>query len=168
MRLFVAGSVDRNIRENISLWQKKFEDFPLRPIPRENLHITFIAPWNTQNVDEAEEILHTLIWDEGAIPVKIDEIVTKKSLAWAHVKEDKKLYMLRKRLHRIYEKKEERRRHKFHITLARYNNGYVTRQMKREMKSKLDWNMTIRDIVLFRSDLTPEGAIHTPLTQISL
>ena len=59
-RIFVALGVLEELQKEISLWQKKRADWPVRWVNGENLHITLVPPWHEKNVDAIISALEKL------------------------------------------------------------------------------------------------------------
>ena len=60
MRIFVSVKIGKELENKIIEWQKSRDDLKVRWLKPENLHITLIPPWETQNIEEVKNKLKSL------------------------------------------------------------------------------------------------------------
>ncbi len=67
--------------------------------------------------------------------------------------------------------KKEHRPFSPHLTLCRVKTKTAGKSLTSAVESilkKIDYSFHVSELVLFQSELTPKGAIHTPLTRVKL
>jgi len=184
MRAFIALRLPENILSSINKIQEdlKLFRFPVRWVRPENIHITlkFIG---SISESEAEIIGAEMDYCAGGCsPVTLSAkgigvfpSVARPRVIWAGLSGQISLLLsfqdtLEKRLEKSGFKKEERP-FKGHLTIGRLKDRVNNERLIEAIRKHKDFNTDLFDageIILFKSDLLPEGPVYTELLNVPL
>ena len=57
-RVFVAIKISASLAEQITEWEKKLRNLPVRWLAEKNMHVTLIPPWYELDVDKVKGALN--------------------------------------------------------------------------------------------------------------
>lgn len=176
MRTFIALDIPDNIKEKIFIYfDKEREKWrEMKWVEKENLHITlkFLGEVEEEKIPLISKILDDVSKRFESFNLKLDKVGFFPSLKsprvlWVGVYPEenvKKLFdFLEKELEKLGFERERREFHP-HITVARFKKRNI---FKMEEK-KLGDSFKANEVVLFKSNLTPDGPIYTPLKKVRL
>ncbi|MBN2121034.1 MAG: RNA 2',3'-cyclic phosphodiesterase [Candidatus Omnitrophica bacterium] len=182
MRCFVAIKLSKEVKDEIVRIQNKLQPLELHAkwTEYENLHITlkFLGQIPEENITEAKEIVSgvsslvkpfTLNFSKaGAFPS-----LGRPRVLWVGVEPDaepvKIIEYLEEQFQKLSIPRETRPPHP-HITLARIKSPENTHKLKSAVESLKveDINWEVKEVVLFKSILTPRGAIYEEIFSVTL
>lgn len=170
--------LSERLQREILQWQKKYQELPVRWIPSEFLHITFVPPWYEEDVAGVIEHLQTMP-KQRQVSVTFETVmlgpdVNYPRLMWAKGEMPDELFTLRAlladRLDRssFAKASEDKQEPLLHTTLARFNQDQYASFAYKQLFEKIEWKETITSFTLLASHLKPTGAIYDPLVNIDL
>jgi 2'-5' RNA ligase len=163
MRLFVGIAASTVIKEKVKLWQGRNQREYFRLTPPENLHITLVPPWYTDNSEEAIEKLNHLNF--FPINIMFNRISTNpgRSLIWAEAGQvPQELVQLQQICEERFGVKPEKRLFRPHLTLARFKNRRSEGAWTNET---IVWPETLDNVTLYESVLSSSGAVYRVVSQ---
>ena len=183
MRTFIAGILSKDLKDSCLAIQEEFKRLELNVkwIEPQNIHLTFkfLGEIPEDVVSKIKVALQDLFKDEPAIRTAIHKLgvfprLKSPRVLWVGL-EDKE-GRLRDYFLRIEGALKniglapEKRGFKPHITLGRFRSlknisGFIKKAESLEIKPLGGY---ITQIVFFKSQLTPQGPIYTPLEEIIL
>lgn len=183
IRLFIGIDLPEHIKtslENIIRELKSSID-GARWVPRENLHVTlkFLGSVELTLMKEIVEKISGALRDLSWFDYNLSEIGAFPSLKSARVfwvgtsEGSEKIESLFKTIDsslKFLHLKEEKRKFHSHITLARLKiNKKIDLNMVEDIASKVPSDiLTVEEITLFQSELSPQGAKYKVLERFSL
>lgn len=161
-RIFLAIDLPKDIKKNLREKLKEINSGNWREIDHDNLHITLIFFGNL-----TDEKLKRLIESFKQIKlerfeIKISEIVRKKDMLWANIRESASLESLYEELKdkSRFLDLEDHRRFTPHITLAK------TKKKFQMPKMLLNLDFSIDRITLYESKIDHRGSKYYPILKI--
>ncbi len=180
LRAFIAIPLPAAVQQKISTLQQQLRALlpELKCVKTENLHLTlhFLG-------DQSEELLAEIGQNMLSIGQKKKNFnVTVEGLGffpnrrrprilWLGIEPQDKLIDLHRQLTETLQSQGlncEQRTYRPHLTIGRFKNNPRTTEQLCPFLSQQCGNFMIDKMILFSSRLTPQGAIHTPLTEASL
>ncbi len=175
-RLFIAIDADSAQRRKLS--SIATDELSARWTPADQLHCTlrFLGDTSDDDLKAVEDRLSEI--DAAPLPLHgrglgVFPSLRNPRVLWARVARHPALLELH---HQIESAVQELAfapdRHDFtpHITLARLKDADAE-QVYRFVQQHRDWsypNSLVREFILYQSELTPEGALHTPVAHYPL
>ena len=184
IRCFIAVEIPDEVKER--LWSVKGELEEIAPevrwVRKEGMHLTlkFLGNVEESRLGEIEEAIAEAVSGLGEIEAEVASTgaFPKADFArvvWAGViGEVKKIRELQRRIENAMSSlgfEREGRSFVPHITLGRIKRPGRNRKMAAKLAAMSEYSFgsfTIREVVLFKSQLHPEGAIYTALARIPL
>jgi 2'-5' RNA ligase len=172
-RIFIGLKISKRLQAEITRWQKRHIDLPIRWIAGKNLHITLIPPFYARNIKTIAAKLKAAKFFSASIVAELDKISfgpdpKRPRLIWATGKTPENLLNLKKYLHKILKKKSEKRSFSLHLTLARFRPREFRRFTAEKINKKIFWREAFESIALFESKLSPKGAVYEVLREVKL
>lgn len=188
LRTFIAvdfpPEIIQKIGKIITYFKTQTPDEALKWISTNNLHLTlkFIGEIPEEKLSQVQAVLADSLQNQSAFNIKIEGLGMYPNehnprVIWLGIVADDALINLHQTLDSALEEVDiEREKRKFspHLTIARVRRGTKRNTISEigEILSlfKVDslGNTTIKQVVLYQSELTPKGPIYTPLMTISL
>ncbi len=176
MRLFVAIYLPGNIRSRLASLERGIPG--ARWVPSDNLHITlaFAGEVGVPLVADIEERLSEVRFHPFEFAIRgVGYFGSLRNVraVWAGVDVSENMNRLQKRVRRAFELagvRFDRRRFRPHVTLARVR-GETGHHLANFLSEHSLLNITgieVRDIVLFESQLSSDGATYIPLSRYRL
>ncbi len=178
MRLFIGIPLEERVKSDIINLQSKFKNADkIKWVSKENMHVTvkFLGETFESSLENIKSALDKSIEGKESFYISINKVLAfpslrKAKVIWTNV--DKNSGIIKK----IFEDLEnslsgagfakEEREYTPHITMARVKDGVdissISEQLKFEHKTKIE------SVILFKSELHPQGAVHTKLYEASL
>ncbi len=179
IRAFIALELAPGV---ISLLEKVQQDLKqlnirARWVRPENIHLTlkFLGDINPGDVDRIGDAMIGAAADISSLTLSVRTIgvfpgIKRPRVIWVGLGGDvQALFALQGRLEAGLDTigfPKEKRAFKAHLTLGRIKQAVkpdVIRQMMRQYASLSSEGFTCRQVILFKSDLKPTGAVYTPL-----
>jgi 2'-5' RNA ligase len=172
MKIFVAIKISEKLQGEILEWEKKYKSLPARWLRPENIHITIIPPWETENIEEAKRMLDSL-GKKGGFEVAFHKICYGPNpkhprLIWVEGEGGKEYEALRTDLENIFGavKGQKGRGDGFiHLTLARFNPEDFRRFSVKELEEPVNWIEKVKNVVLLQSF---PGSVYKELYKVAL
>jgi len=171
MRLFISIDPPLEQQRQISKLMQQVGLATLKPTPMEHLHFTlaFLGEQPPQKLEEIEQTIAGL--EIPPMQLRCEGINWFRSgVIWLRVEPDKSLISFQKKLcHQLRNTgiQLDSRKYIPHITLFRCKRKLQARQLEQVSKvfSGFSFSFTVDHLLLKKSQLTPEGAKHTVLTE---
>ena len=192
LRAFVAIELPEGLKDKLKTLQARLKKGAGRGISRaapERIHLTlkFLGDIGAESVDKIEAALRSAAEGSPPFGLKAAEVGTFPSLktplrlpmprvVWVGIEECEALSRLQKRVEEELSAlgfERDDRPFSPHLTLCRVKTKESQRLMAKYLKGpglemKIDESFEVDEIILFKSELSSGGAIHTPLKRISL
>jgi len=183
LRLFIAIELPSNIIDGLRNVQEELKDKSNKPswAKPENIHLTlkFLGDIETNKIDSMVNILEGIAGKSFSFEISVKGVGTFPAagtprVIWVGIEENKDMLQLYNNIEEGlatlgFEK--ERRDFKPHLTLGRIKFLNDRAGLKRGLEKVAGLNLArfaVAGFALFKSTLTPEGAIHTRLKEYTL
>jgi len=183
LRLFIAIELPSNIIDGLRNVQEELKDKSNKPswAKPENIHLTlkFLGDTETGKIDSMVNILEGIAGKSFGFEISVKGVGTfpaagNPRVIWVGIEENKDMLQLYNNIEEGlatlgFEK--ERRDFKPHLTLGRIKFLNDRAGLKRGLEKVAGLNLArfaVAGFALFKSTLTPEGAIHTRLKEYTL
>ncbi|RLB12928.1 MAG: RNA 2',3'-cyclic phosphodiesterase [Deltaproteobacteria bacterium] len=180
IRSFLAFEIPPEIRDTLALIYNGLRETALnvRWVKQENIHITVIFMGNVdeKNIVPMAKVLEKACNKYAPFMIRIKGAGVFSNLRnprvlWIGVDGDiKRMRYFRDRLQKdlkAFGIKEEKRRFTPHLTVGRFKRGFNQGAKLKELIEKYrdiaSADAMLKELVLFKSELRPEGAIYTKL-----
>lgn len=169
-----------DIKKRVGVWQKEHDNFGVRWIRPDNLHITVVPPWYA-----TENELYEAAWVLQAASTKVRPCVANFTkvlfgppgrtprLIWAEGKTPPELRQLKDTVQNaLFDNettgfsKKENRPALLHLTIARFRPHEI--KNKPQLNGAIDWKFDVGEIRLMESVLKRTGAEYTVLQKFQL
>lgn len=184
IRAFIAAEIPEEIKEKLWALHNEFASIApeIRWVRKEGMHLTFKFLGNVDEgkIDEFEKALQATTKNTGAIRLEIKSLgafpkTTMARVLWVGVSgELEKLQDLANKIEATMNKfgfERENRDFVPHITLGRIKFPKRNRKLEEKIQALSEQKFgefEIKGIVIFKSELHPQGAIYTELARIPL
>jgi len=123
VRVFVALKITSDVAEELTKIARPLERFAVRPITKEDIHLTLVPPWNEPSVPSAVEKLRTVVGDHFPFMLHFRHVgygpdPRRPRFLWAECSASKELTDLHAGLLRAFGQSDGRP-FRPHVTLAR-------------------------------------------------
>ena len=180
-RGFIAVDVDDLPLINNFMGELRESGAQLKLVEKENLHLTlkFLGDTREDDIDKIEEIMR-----ESLVGVKPFKILLKDvgffpgrnyiKIVWIGVENGEKLVKIAESLNEKLEKlgfKREKKGFVPHLTIARVKSSKNKDELLKvveKYRGIIFGEQEIKDIKLFRSDLTPKGPVYSVVREINI
>jgi len=173
-RLFVAVDLPENIKEEIAKAGAKLPKDGIRPVAKENLHITlkFIGEVGTEKIEEIKAKLRTIKMKGFDCELKGVGVFPNENyirVVWIAI-ESEELPHLAQAVETALKGigKKEDREFSPHLTIARVSKKIDLRDFLEKNKNREFGKFTVCDFALFESTLTPNGPIYKKIENYEL
>ena len=183
LRLFIAIELPSNIIDGLRNVQEELKDKSNKSswAKPENIHLTlkFLGDTETGKIDSMVNILEGIAGRSFSFEISVKGVGTfpaagNPRVIWVGIEENKDMLQLYNNIEEGlaalgFEK--ERRDFKPHLTLGRIKFLNDRAGLKRRLEKVAGLNLgrfAVAGFALFKSTLTPEGAIHTRLKEYTL
>jgi len=183
LRLFIAIELPSNIIDGLRNVQEELKDKSNKPswAKPENIHLTlkFLGDTETGKIESMVNILEGIAGKSFSFEISVKGVGTfpaagNPRVIWVGIEENKDMLQLYNNIEEGlatlgFEK--ERRDFKPHLTLGRIKFLNDRAGLKRGLEKVAGLNLArfaVAGFALFKSTLTPEGAIHTRLKEYTL
>lgn len=169
------------VSENL---QGKLKDMPIRWVPVPNIHLTlkFLGDVSEKNIPMIQEILHAEAASHKQFEISVGGFgvfpsYTRPRVIWIGVEAPEELHQLYRRIDVETARlgyAPDKRKFNPHVTLGRVSRNANSKEVRfiggelRKYKLGFLGAARIMDVHLFRSDLSPKGAVYTKLNTASL
>jgi len=183
LRLFIAIELPSNIIDGLRNVQEELKDKSNKPswAKPENIHLTlkFLGDIETNKIDSMVNILEGIAGKSFSFEISVKGVGTFPAagtprVIWVGIEENKDMLQLYNNIEEGlaalgFEK--ERRDFKPHLTIGRIKFLNDRAGLRRGLEKVAGLNLArfaVAGFALFKSTLTPEGAIHTKLKEYTL
>ncbi len=173
-RVFVGLPISEKLQKEIFEWEKQFSRLPVRWLRPENFHITLVPPFYADN-EEIEKLGNILeeLTGFGSFAVEFGKVTfgprpLQPRLIWAEGETPQKLLDLQQKIDQILGRVPEKRPLKLHLTLARFRPESFSSFEIQKLDEKIAWADEIKELALFESKLSRDGASYQIIREISL
>jgi 2'-5' RNA ligase len=184
MRAFIAIELDPQIKKSLGQLVAKLnaKKCNVRWVKSPGMHLTlkFLGEVSSEKVLEVINVMHSVCKKYKAFPLKLAGTGTfppglrKPRVVWVGVDANKSLLHLQKELEEELAKisfPSEKRSYHPHLTLGRVKSGdglsSLVDELENERGSEFG-EMTVDEVVLFKSTLKPSGAEYTHISSSRL
>ena len=183
LRLFIAIELPSNIIDGLRNVQEELKDKSnkLSWAKPENIHLTlkFLGDTETGKIDSMVNILEGIAGKSFSFEISVKGVGTfpaagNPRVIWVGIEENKDMLQLYNNIEEglaTLGVEKERRDFKPHLTLGRIKFLNDRAGLKRGLEKVAGLNLArfaVAGFALFKSTLTPEGAIHTRLKEYTL
>lgn len=183
IRAFIAINISPEIAQRLNVisgeLQQMLRGVPIRWVPVENIHITlkFLGDVSESNLDLLKEMLEAEVARHPQLEISAGELgafpsIRRPRVLWVNVQAPPELVALQRGIDneaaRLGYDREERA-FSPHLTLGRVSRNANSSDARRisEVLEKYVVGYIgaarIREVILYRSDLYPNGAVYTPI-----
>ncbi len=180
-RLFVAIPVSDEIKLAIKPIAEGLADTgaDLRLVPLENIHFTmkFLGDVDEKKIPEIEDRLRKIAKSTPKFAIKVKNAgvfpsLEKINVVWLGV-EDSSLVSLMKKINQElnYIKPQDHKEEIAHLTIARIKSGKnkaILQKLLKSIEKKEFGEMEADKIILYESELLPEGSVHKVVKEFRL
>ena len=173
-RLFIAIPVPEAIKQYLQCVEQWGNYKNIRWVPSENLHLTvhFLGKTATEKLPFVEETLEKVAHESNAFELRFRRFRTiyksrKPVMVWAEFHKYEIFSEIVSQFRRFFESKEEKAPVP-HITLGRFKKGGQFIQQKESERVDNKIILPVRQIELWESTLSPEGAVYITLRSCTL
>ena len=185
IRSFLAFEIPTEIRDTVSFIYNglKNTDLNVRWVKEENIHITLVFMGNVdeKDIDPMGRLLEKACNKYGPFLIRVKGVgvfssIRSPRVLWIGMEGDiERMRHFRDRIQKDLKRfgiKEEKRRFSPHLTVGRFKRGFnktdKLRSLIEEYRDTASPDSMVRELVLFKSELRPEGAVYTKLNSWSL
>ena len=183
LRLFIAIELPSNIIDGLRNVQEELKDKSNKPswAKPENIHLTlkFLGDTETGKIESMVNILEGIAGKSFSFEISVKGVGTfpaagNPRVIWVGIEENKDMLQLYNNIEEglaTLGVEKERRDFKPHLTLGRIKFLNDRAGLKRGLEKVAGLNLArfaVAGFALFKSTLTPEGAIHTKLKEYTL
>jgi len=178
MRLFIGIPLEERVKSDIVNLQEKFRSAgKIKWVGKENLHVTvkFLGETFESSIESIKSAMDKSIAGIESFHITINKVlgfpsIKRPKVIWANVDKNaeiiEKIFMdLEDGLSGFGFAKEERK-YTPHITMARVKDGADISDISEKLD--FEYNTKIESVVLFKSELKPQGAVHTKIYEVVL
>ena len=170
-RVFIGIPAPSLLKKEILNWQESYlNDFKVRRIESQNLHITLIPPWYEENMNDVIKKLVSLknLAKPFAIlfsKVELGPKGQKPRLVWLHSETPIELTNLQEKLSDVFKYKQERQ-FITHLTIMSWNHKKV--KVSKQDFPEISLKMFVDKVCLYESKLNPKGAQYKILHTVDI
>ncbi|MDP4266841.1 MAG: RNA 2',3'-cyclic phosphodiesterase [Bacteroidota bacterium] len=165
MRIFIGIQIGEELIKQILKWEDRHQtllrkiepgaDIFVRWLKPENLHITVIPPWDTEDIESVKNNLEQ-INKIGAFEIMFDYVsygpkIKHPRLIWTGGQTHKKFLELKSNLEDITGIKDNHQETLIHLTLARFKEPYFKKISSAKINENIIWKDIVSEITLFQS-----------------
>ncbi|MBU6388456.1 RNA 2',3'-cyclic phosphodiesterase [Patescibacteria group bacterium] len=154
-RVFIGIKMPDGIAEELVKLHARLAGLPVRLIPKEDLHLSLVPPWQETMVIAASQKLRSVLADTPAFHCALQKLSygpdkSRPRLVWATCEDRAELITLKKRLLKAFDARE---RVPFvpHVTVARFTESDETASRRVPLGIPLDMPLPIERVQLFES-----------------
>jgi 2'-5' RNA ligase len=164
-RIFIGLKPDKHILKNVKITRSGLENLIKNWVSEENLHITLIPPWKTEDTQETVNKFNSLNLPTGQLQINLNEveIYAPKTMLWAKGKNTPELIILRDFLLKNFNLPEDNREFLIHMRLAKNVDQSVMFP-----NIEINWSFIPDKLTLYESVQSPEGMEYKTLTEIEI
>jgi 2'-5' RNA ligase len=167
--------VPGDLGRSAAIFRERHRHDAVRWMKPEQLHITLLPPWQCTDTDKVCHILHDVAMRHSSLEVAFDRVSAGPSgdnrrIVWATGKASKRVCDLHRDLQTAVCIDGYRCEREFllHLTLARFRAGGSGGAVKACLNEPVEWRGTLTSIVLYESELRPEGVQYRVLCEHGL
>lgn len=184
IRTFIAIDIDQPPKQKISglIDQLSKSNADVKWITENQMHFTlkFLGQTDELLVPKISGVLESIAEDFGEFTILLSDIgafpnIKRPRVIWLGIDKGKdKLELLNEKIETSLEKlgfEKEKRRFTAHLTLGRVRSLKNIEGLKAliaKIDIRIQDEVKVNKVILYRSTLTPKGAIYTPLRELPL
>ena len=170
-RLFVAVPVSDDITEKIRPVIEKLKETgaDLKFVSHFHFTLKFLGDVNEKNIQEIEEKLAEIAKKTKAFPICVKSTgvfpsLEKINVVWIGVQDSQFSELMKKITTKLDYIRKDVHEEVPHLTIARMKSGRNKEQLKealQQVEHREFGSMIVEKIILYESELTPEGPVYT-------
>jgi RNA 2',3'-cyclic 3'-phosphodiesterase len=170
-RVFIGIPAGEELMAEVTEFRKRHAGLRVRWIKPENLHLTVVPPWESENPVGFCGILEDVASgfqaaDATFTLVRPGPVPSRPRLVWATGKASSFFPALRDELStRLSPVSVEHRPFLLHLTIARVRHEDERALARMELEEPVSWSATFRRLCLYESILKPSGAEYRILCE---
>ena len=164
-RIFIAIKPTDHIVKKVQTMQEQLAFLPVHWVPPENLHVTLLPPWKSENYEHALKTFSSLKIEKPKIALTFESVqfYKPKNILWAVGRAPEFLGPVIENLRNTFQQPADERKYLMHITLAKH----VAAELK-VPEVQIDWQFVPEELTLFESLQTETGTEYKTLSSIPL
>lgn len=167
MRLFIGIELPEGIRERVFALEKELPKEGIKPVAKENLHITIKFIGEKEDASETIAALEKIENEQIKIDVKgVGAFPSMDYINVIWVGAEGGLEPLVRKIENALKMKKER--FDGHITIARVRKRIEAREFFKKHENEDFGKFTAESFTLYKSTLTPQGPIYERLKEFEL
>jgi 2'-5' RNA ligase len=173
-RVFIGFHAGQALSDAVAGFRRLHDGMNVRWILSENLHVTMVPPWETEDPDLVCSLLGELASGFAAVPVRFDVVSFGPEpghprLVWATGEAPAALRGLAALLKGAFGGGNDAgREFLLHLTIARIKRQEGRPLSDLKLHEPIEWNTELDTLCLYESVLKPTGAEYRVLCRISL
>lgn len=172
-RVFVGVKICQDLVKKIELWKKNFLNLPVRWIASDNLHLTLLPPWYTQDIHSLINHFQSFQTSVKPFVISFEKITFGPNpnlphLIWVSGQTPPALSILKRDLEFFLKQPSEKRDFLLHLTLARFKKEKFSCFPFKILDEKINWQQQVSSVNLYQSFLSKDGANYQVLAKVSL
>lgn len=180
MRSFIAVPIPQPLRQQIAKLQQQLHRLvpQLKIPPATNLHLTlhFLGDQSQEQLAEIGQVMLSIGQKKKVFNVMVEGLgffpdQQQPRILWLGLKPENGLNELYQQLANSLNKRgltTEQRRYRPHLTIGRFQQPTKNSDQLCPFLSHCCGSLKIDRMILYTSELTSQGAVHTPLTTAAL
>lgn len=172
-RVFVGYELSDMLKQKVVKWQELHDYLPVRWTPRDNLHVTLVPPWYTEDVEDVITLLRSMKQSVEPFSVLFESLTIgpedrRPWLLWARGQIPEAFLLLRAQLIYLLQRQDEKRTPVLHTTIARFDKKKFERFPDKNFSEAIQWEEKITSFSLIESHLRRTGAVYETLVKVEL
>lgn len=171
-RIFLAIKISDELRAQLRSFKNRFSNMSIRWSLFENLHITIVPPWYSDNPEQEIRILRSVHTYPEEFFLQFTEIrfgpdQRRPRLLWVLGRESPGLTQLKTVLEKSLQQKTKYKNFIPHITLGRFKSR-LEPEIRSSFPYTVDWAEHVSTLTLLESFLSPKGARYETVAEFPL
>ena len=163
-RIFIGIKFIDKIQNSALRWAEDRQNWPVRWMPKGNLHITLVPPWNEEKLENIINILNNVQGRTSSFKISFNKIIfappgSHPRMIWAIGDAPKELIEFNDTINKALNFKNSRQ-FRLHLTLARFKPESYNKIKNKNLIKDINWSEDVKSFELIKSTLQPSGAIH--------
>lgn len=167
MRVFVGIPVKNPLLRAIQGWRDNHSDLGVKWVNDENLHITVLTPWETDDVDSARRILRAIRFTPFVMTfhrLTLGSNPKQPNLIWATGRPKPEARLLKRTVQEAFTG-EPTTEFLPHVTIAKFNRRRVPTAIQ-DLDEPVKWQQDADELVLYALTPIKDGQAYTVLERV--
>jgi len=176
-RLFIGVPVSEAVKGKVNPLLDELKEFNLNLVSLENLHFTvkYLGNVTDEQIDEVKDKLAKVVADKNSFEINLTKVgvfqnLEKIRVIWIDVEDSSEFVSLMKEVNiELNYIKENDHQEVPHLTIARVKNVRDKDKLLDFLEKRKEFGlMVVNKLVLYESELTPEGPVYTVVEEFGL